>query len=903
MQIGTAGGSGVNMLRTFAWLAAGSTVLWLSAATALGLGEIEVKSKLNQRFSAVIPMTSVSADEAETVLISLASNEDFERTGIERTEYLSTLKFAVNTEGGNPRIVVSSASSAREPYLSFLLEVRSRSGRTLREYTVLLDPPELQVAPPKPVAPKPAATEFYETPEEQARRLKAAPTPAAKPAAPVPPQPVIAAPVPAPAAPAIAQPAPDLALPMADSYGPVQGRETLWSIATKLRPDASVSMDQVLLAIYKANPKAFDGFNGLRKGSVLKVPSAEDMRATGASAARARIAELRGMPRTAAPAAPAASLPEPVPAYEPPPAPPAPVSKPPPKPLPPPAPVAAPKADKPLLPPTPPPAPPPVTKKPEPVVVAPPPASAPPPPAEIAPTPPAPETPPPAAVDQPLIAEQPLIPETPAAAVEPPPAVLDPVEPAAEVASNNSGLYLWLIIGLILLGAGGFLGWRFWKGQKGDSSGHKSFIPSSVMRRKAAAETAAASKPSSKSMKPMSAPMPVDEPSSDNLQDTLAQTGQMGGNTGNFASQTLDATRETPASRFDSTLAMSTGQSPGYNANATLSMDTPATRTSQTQTLSPSARVDFDVTSQFAAETMSINLDANDPVSEADFHLAYGLYDEAALLLKQAAEKDPGRTEVRVKLAETYFAASRPTEFQQVAESLKGQLPEAEWQKLAIMGMQLCPDAPIFADAGDVSALGGGDIDLSFDEPVSADSDGLSESTVAMPAMDFSLDPIPAAAPVPAPSSASSDIGGLDFKLEELELPRLDEAKLDIPSSSGSGNSLDFKLADINLHATSPGTSEVAKNGSLKFDNTNSMQTVALSTMGGDDEVRLDDFDLNEASTAISAGDEAGTKLDLARAYADMGDNDMARTLLKEVLEQGSSQQQQEAQSLMGRLA
>ncbi|MGV2482159.1 UNVERIFIED_CONTAM: tetratricopeptide repeat protein, partial [Salmonella enterica subsp. enterica serovar Weltevreden] len=73
---------------------------------------------------------------------------------------------------------------------------------------------------------------------------------------------------------------------------------------------------------------------------------------------------------------------------------------------------------------------------------------------------------------------------------------------------------------------------------------------------------------------------------------------------------------------------------------------------------------------------MQINLDANDPVAEADFHLAYGLYDEAILLLKQAAQKDPGRSELGVKLAETYFAAGRPTEFQETAESLLGRVDE-----------------------------------------------------------------------------------------------------------------------------------------------------------------------------------------------------------------------------------
>src|SRR6185436_19672706 len=99
--------------------------------------------------------------------------------------------------------------------------------------------------------------------------------------------------------------------------------------------------------------------------------------------------------------------------------------------------------------------------------------------------------------------------------------------------------------------------------------------------------------------------------------------------------------------------------------------------------LAQSGKVDFDVTGTFADQTVQIKLDAGDPVSEAEFHRAYGLYDEAALLLKQALQKDPSRNDARVKLAEIYFEASKANEFVETAKELKGQLPEAEWQKIA----------------------------------------------------------------------------------------------------------------------------------------------------------------------------------------------------------------------------
>ncbi|MGC9531523.1 FimV/HubP family polar landmark protein [Vibrio atlanticus] len=60
-------------------------------------------------------------------------------------------------------------------------------------------------------------------------------------------------------------------------YGPTLGSETLWSIASKLRPDNSVSVQQTLLAIYRLNPQAFENQNihSLLPASNLRVPSLE----------------------------------------------------------------------------------------------------------------------------------------------------------------------------------------------------------------------------------------------------------------------------------------------------------------------------------------------------------------------------------------------------------------------------------------------------------------------------------------------------------------------------------------------------------------------------------------------------------------------------------------------------
>lgn len=297
--------------------------------------------------------------------------------------------------------------------------------------------------------------------------------------------------------------------------------------------------------------------------------------------------------------------------------------------------------------------------------------------------------------------------------------------------------------------------------------------------------------------------------------------------------------------------------------------------------------VDFDVTQQFATETVQINLDTNDPISEADFHLAYGLYDEAALLLKQAADKNPERSELRVKLAETYFAAGKPVEFTQVAESLRNELPPAEWAKLAILGQQLSPDSPLFKDAGGAPLAT--DLDMVFD------------------------DATPASRPIPTPPSKpvapAAAGGGLEFKLEELELPSMDLPAAGAAPAGGKGDALEFDLGDFDLNKAEDDLSATAQPGArgnaVEFDPGSLAAPVADKAPAGDAGMRLDDFDIGEMppeSDGISAGDEAGTKLDLARAYVDMGDNDMARNLLNEVLQQGTDAQKKEASGLLGRL-
>ncbi|HET8881964.1 MAG TPA: FimV/HubP family polar landmark protein, partial [Solimonas sp.] len=289
--------------------------LWLTSASALGLGEIQVRSHLNQRFDAIIPLTSVSAEEAADLRVGVADAADFARAGLEHADYLSSLHFAVRADGATPRIEVTSDKLEREPFVQMLLEVHSGGNRILRQYTVLLDPPGLaqtQPAPLQPVPVTPAAPVvahdaaaapvpvFVEVEHPAPPPDERAGTPQAEP---------VAEPAPSSAdvVAAAAEQQPDAdhiaAAPVSgELYGPVKPAETLWSIATRVRGDSDVTMDQALLALYNSNPRAFDGnINGLNRGAMLRIPTADDMRALDAAQAHREVARLRGLPAGSTP--------------------------------------------------------------------------------------------------------------------------------------------------------------------------------------------------------------------------------------------------------------------------------------------------------------------------------------------------------------------------------------------------------------------------------------------------------------------------------------------------------------------------------------------------------------------------------------------------------------------------
>jgi pilus assembly protein FimV len=224
---------------------AAASALSSGMAHALGLGELTLKSTLNQPLVAEIELLDVKDLTAAEVVPSLASPEDFAKAGVDRQAFLNDLTFTpVLNASGKSVLRVTSSKPLSEPMVKFLVQVMWPNGRLLRDYSVLLDPSKFS------------------------------------------PQ----------TADAAAQPAPSqtIAAPTTGATHPTQytttPRDTLWEIAAKARTGGSVQ--QTMLAIQALNPDAFIGgnINRLKTGQVLRLPDSVQSTALPQSKAIAEVA-------------------------------------------------------------------------------------------------------------------------------------------------------------------------------------------------------------------------------------------------------------------------------------------------------------------------------------------------------------------------------------------------------------------------------------------------------------------------------------------------------------------------------------------------------------------------------------------------------------------------------------
>lgn len=288
-------------------------------AHALGLGTLEVKSQLNQPLVAEIPLIGVAPGELDALSVRLAPPEAFDRVGLPRPAGVTAnLQFSVGRNArGEPVVRVTTPNRVDAPFVAFLLEADWGRGSVVREFTALVDPPHIAAAtvtpmtaptvaaaPAPPPAPSPepkvempqlsvpAAPVAEASPAPVAESLPPeplSPSPPPTPAPAPPPEPVIAEAPPAPRPDPLPAPAP-VPTATAGSHQVADG-ETLWRIASSNRQGATVA--QMMLAIQRANPDAFlrDNINLLRKGAVLRIPTADEARSLASLEAEGRVRE------------------------------------------------------------------------------------------------------------------------------------------------------------------------------------------------------------------------------------------------------------------------------------------------------------------------------------------------------------------------------------------------------------------------------------------------------------------------------------------------------------------------------------------------------------------------------------------------------------------------------------
>ncbi len=255
----------MNFQRRLALGMVSLTALYTGSGLALGLGDLQLQSALNQPLQALIQLHDSEGLSPADVRVSLADADTFSRVGIDRPFFLTDLSFTPVLINQQLMIRVESSRPVKEPYLNFLVQLTRSSGSLLREYTLLLDPPLYAPTPVVNSSSTPAAATVAAAPQRTAPAPVSAPRPVAR----------------TTGVPAL-QPQPG-----AERYQTVTG-DSLWTIAAATRPDESIPVQRQMDAILGLNPHAF--VNGdpsrLRAGQQLVLPVAEQVGATPSAPAR-----------------------------------------------------------------------------------------------------------------------------------------------------------------------------------------------------------------------------------------------------------------------------------------------------------------------------------------------------------------------------------------------------------------------------------------------------------------------------------------------------------------------------------------------------------------------------------------------------------------------------------------
>src|ERR1700722_9753039 len=695
---------GVEMFVTLSRRVLMACLLIPSLSWGLGLGEIHLNSALNEPMNAEIDLIAAGPGELAALRAALAPKDAFTRYGIDRPPFLSTLTFKVGkSKDGRDVLLVRSTDSIPEPFVTFLVEVNWARGRLMREYPVLLDPPVYtpgerasSAAPVAAATTTPTAPTTAPTPRVNPPPLAATPAPTDTTAAPGATTPAAtpkragrsgrsasrAASASSTASTAAASPPPESsstpssaesAAPAPEGTYLVAQGDTLTKIARSLHASARGDIDQTMIAMYRANPEAFGGnINILRRGAVLRVPGGDDIAALNQSEAMSEVhrqmdawrgnsaSASSGHLRLVTPGAGSGasnSGSESAASGE----------------------AQALKgrvkdleeqlADAHRLLDlknnelselqrklgTPPtPVPPPQT------AMAPKPAPVPTPaPVETKPSTPESTTPAPTPAPAP-VENTATPPPTPAPAPLPKPVVVKKPVPVAQSGSLIDWLeqnwWLPAAVILALLAGLAIASWRRRQASGGGSTGGGGDFPG------------------------------LDSTDISEYRDPTARVASSRGADDSFVVE------ESGEHRM-----------PDFNEPAQHYGETTADLKAPDDTMSSES---------------AVNLDQGDPLAEADFHMAYGLYDQAADLVRIALEREPDRRDLRLKLLEIYFVWGNKEAFLQTAkglESTRDRAPAGEWGKNVIMGKQICPDEPLFASSAGSGRGAGALVDLNLE--------------------------------------------------------------------------------------------------------------------------------------------------------------------------------------------
>ena len=778
-----------------------------SAAHALGLGAIEAKSHLNQPLEARIPLIASDADEVETLVVSLASPQAFERAGIPRPFSLTKLKFQV-VKGERPFILVTSREPIKEPFLDFLIEASWGRGRLVREFTLLLDPP-VYAQQPRPMVVTPPQS-----------RTQASPAPAGG---------VSTAPAATPGSVGAGESLP----PAVRDYGPVKANDTLWKIAARVRPDQSVSINQTMVALYQANPNAFiDGdMNRLKRGQVLRVPDRDTIARVSAAQANAEVrAQLARWQQSRNQAAEAGGAAE----------------------------VAAARSE------------------PEPQarlkVVAPSGSGG-----EQAAT---------SLLDRDLAASPEVVRQLQNELRLSEESLASLKAENEELKQQLTALREQLVAQqerLININA---------ESPVPAAGGAQPPVEQAVvaeLTEPAAVEQTPVEQPAAEQPQAQAqveqppaaeqpAPPPVAEkkpkprpaakveppPPPPGFFDDVKNIGLVGGAVALLLALFYVFWRRRARRAED--------EEPVEVEATSAVAEQPAAEQGQPQAEEEPLLQPVDDELTVAADGGDL-LPESDALSEIDVYMAYGRYDQAQAVALKALEREPGRTELRLKLLEILALLHDRASFEREALALRDQVgtDDPAWERAVAMGRELAPDSALFG-AAEEAAPAVEEPQASLDTPLD-----FGELTFEAPAA--AAESAPQAAEEASgreaePQAAADDDLSLDFNLDEpLEAApeqRAEEAK----PAEDELPSLDFDLS-FEQPAEEPS------------DNVIEFTPAAAET----------------AADSWEELDEVGTKLDLARAYLDMGDVEGARSLLDEVISEGNARQKNEAEALLKQIA